>query len=246
MCSLFSAPSALLGAGLVQHRLQGSGNRGGMNSGWGVPGSSGSGGGAAGAPSPRGRRLSIGPASAGGRAQSYPGPDDNEAGLLQKLLKRRSSGAMQMQQVGTGGSAAGEMCWWRLVAGGSGCLCVWHMALPVTHSNEAAINHHPSSSVARPQQPLSSAQLRRNRDKLVALLEEGQYALLEEVREAGASLQPSPTGPPGLPGDDELLPAAVEEALPSYYTGRITIHCTAARWAMAECALWVDVDALCG
>lgn len=43
------------------------------------------------------------------------------------------------------------------------------------------------------QQPLSSAQLRRNRDKLVSLLEEGQYALLEEGELVGG---PSPVPSP--------------------------------------------------
>lgn len=36
--------------------------------------------------------------------------------------------------------------------------------------------------------------------------------------------------PQGLPGDDELLPPQVEES-PEFPIGRITIHCTAARWA---------------
>ncbi|PRW58417.1 Sporulation RMD1 [Chlorella sorokiniana] len=77
------------------------------------------------------------------------------------------------------------------------------------------------------QQPLSSAQLRRNRDKLVALLEEGQYSLLDEAGSMGApSPVPSPITTQGLPGDDELLPPQVEES-PAYPIGRITIHCTA-------------------
>ncbi len=37
----------------------------------------------------------------------------------------------------------------------------------------------------------------------------------------------------GLPGDDELLPPQVEES-PAYPIGRITIHCTAARWVCAR------------
>lgn len=80
------------------------------------------------------------------------------------------------------------------------------------------------------QQPLSSAQLRRNRDKLVALLEEGQYSLVEEAGSMGApSPVPSPITTQGLPGDDELLPQQVEES-PAYPIGRITIHCTAASY----------------
>lgn len=80
------------------------------------------------------------------------------------------------------------------------------------------------------QQPLSSAQLRRNRDKLVALLEEGQYSVAEDPAAAGGpSPQASPGAPPGLAGEEELLRVAVEEA-PEYRTGRITIHCTAARY----------------
>ena len=51
----------------------------------------------------------------------------------------------------------------------------------------------PPTLLPCPQQPLSSAQLRRNRDKLVALLEEGQYSLLEE---AGAMGAPSPVPSP--------------------------------------------------
>lgn len=81
------------------------------------------------------------------------------------------------------------------------------------------------------QAPLSSAQLRRNRDKLVALLEEGQYALLEDPAAVpgAASPQASPVGVQGLAGagDEDLLPVAVEE---TFYAGSITIQCTAARW----------------
>lgn len=114
----------------------------------------------------------------GGRAQSYPGPDD--AGLLQKLLKRRQSNA----------------------------------------------------AMQAPQPQLTSAQLRRNRDKLVALLEEGQLSLLEAAGSGPSPLTSPilPGGGEGLAGVDELLPAAVEEVPASYYTGPISIHATAASY----------------
>lgn len=114
-------------------------------------------------------------------AHSYPGPDD-EAGLLRKLLKRRSSGLSQA-----------------------------------------------------PPQPLSSAQLRRNRDKLVSLLEEGQLSQLasgEASTSATAGGHLAGAGAEGTPGDDELLPPAVDEPSPvaEGVTGRITIYCTAASY----------------
>ncbi len=64
-----------------------------MSSGWGRDGN-GSG------TASRGRRAASGPlpmpgASSSGQAYSYPSGD--EAGLLRKLLKRRSSGALQIQ-----------------------------------------------------------------------------------------------------------------------------------------------------
>lgn len=134
----------------------------------------------------RRRRTGISlalPGANGNYSQSYPGPDD-EAGLLQKLLKRRSSGLSSQQ--------------------------------------------HP---------PLSSAALRRNRDKLVDLLEEGQLAKLGRANLGGdGSQEGTPTGnglaatgssPVGL---DELLPAMSEDqtaAAAGSSTGRITIYCTA-------------------
>lgn len=171
------------------------------------------GGGSSGAGPSRGRRLSVG----AGPSQSYPGPDD-DAGLLNKLLKRRSSGAMQLPQVRARAAASLPSC--------------LPTRLPCLPAFRAA--HPPPPPPARLplllQQPLSSAQLRRNRDKLVALLEEGQYSLLNGGGEGGGpSPQPSPVTAPGLAGDDELLPAAVEETPPAYM-GRIAIHATAARW----------------
>ncbi|KAL4421985.1 hypothetical protein ABPG77_011008 [Micractinium sp. CCAP 211/92] len=110
------------------------------------------------------------------QAHSYPGPED-EAGLLRKLLKRRSSGLSQA-----------------------------------------------------PPQALSSAQLRRNRDKLVSLLEEGQLSQL-----ASGEVSTSVTAPgnlAGTPGEEELLAATVDEPSPTSegVTGRITIYCTAASY----------------
>ena len=214
-CSALRAPGVPLRAAWTQRRQGMSGRNG---SGWGAAGSSSGGGGDAGGGSSgpsRGRRLSIGSAMAG-RAQSYPGPDD-DAGLLNKLLKRRSSGAMQLQQV-------------RAAPAAPFSLPAPPARLPsrLGTTCQPALRSHPSTAL---QQPLSSAQLRRNRDKLVALLEEGQYALLNGGGGDGPSPQPSPVTAPGLAGDDELLPAAVEEVPPAY-TGRIAIHATAARWAV--------------
>ena len=73
--------------------------------------------------------------------------------------------------------------------------------------------------------PLSSAQLRKNRDKLVALLEEGQLALLEpgEGRRRDSLEQRRDS----LLGDEDLL--AVDDEAPAVTTGRISIYCTATR-----------------
>lgn len=124
------------------------------------------------------RRRSSSAASLPGlpmtHAHSYPGPDD-EAGLLRKLLKRRSSGLSQA-----------------------------------------------------PPQPLSSAQLRRNRDKLVSLLEEGQLSQLASG-EVLASTSATASGHlAGVEGDEELPdePSPVAEGV----TGRITIYCTASSY----------------
>ena len=87
---------------------------------------------------------------------------------------------------------------------------------------------------------LSSAQLRKNRDKLVALLEEGQLALLE----AGDGRRDSLEQRDSLPGDEELLPVAVEEA--PAVTGRISIYCTATRWAAFGGSGWPPVAAVLG
>lgn len=77
-------------------------------------------------------------------------------------------------------------------------------------------------------QPLSSAQLRRNRDKLVSLLEEGQLSQLASG-EVLASTSATASGHlAGVEGDEELPdePSPVAEGV----TGRITIYCTASRW----------------
>ena len=114
-------------------------------------------------------------------SQSYPGPDD-EAGLLRKLLNRRrqsSAGTLPQQVDGVG---------W----GGVGCSRFLERC-PAPASSCAATQLSSPNPHPFPQQPLSSAQLRRNRDKLVALLEEGQYSLLEEAGSMGA---PSPVPSP--------------------------------------------------
>ncbi|EFN59183.1 hypothetical protein CHLNCDRAFT_138081 [Chlorella variabilis] len=65
--------------------------------------------------------------------------------------------------------------------------------------------------------PLTSAQLRKNRDKLVALLEEGQLSALEVP-----TINHSPRD--SLLGEDELLSLGAEDPA---VIGRITIYCTA-------------------
>lgn len=86
------------------------------------------------------------------------------------------------------------------------------------------------SLAADPSQALSSAQLRRNRDKLVSLLEEGQLSQL-----ASGEVSTSVTAPgnlAGTPGEEDYLATAADEPSPTSegVTGRITIYCTAARW----------------
>ncbi|PSC76072.1 Sporulation RMD1 [Micractinium conductrix] len=89
--------------------------------------------------------------------------------------------------------------------------------------------------------PLSSQAVRRNRDKLVALLEEGQLAALDSGEAALASPGPNPGLSASSPatgllagttaGEDELLPAEeAAAALGGAATGRISIHCTAASY----------------
>lgn len=106
--------------------------------------------------------------------------------------------------------------------------------LPSSQAAPAVGLISPSFTPASPQ-PLSSAQLRRNRDKLVSLLEEGQLSQLasgEASTSATAGGHLAGAGAEGTPGDDELLPPAVDEPSPvaEGVTGRITIYCTAARW----------------
>lgn len=80
------------------------------------------------------------------------------------------------------------------------------------------------------QVPLTSAQLRKNRDKLVALLEEGQLSALEVP-----TINHSPRD--SLLGEDELLSLGAEDPA---VIGRITIYCTANRWGTraANAAWW--------
>jgi hypothetical protein len=82
------------------------------------------------------------------------------------------------------------------------------------------------------QPPLTSAQLRKNRDKLVALLEEGQLAQLEDPALERLPGRNSMDG-----GDDE---AFAGEADPVITVGRITIHCTATSYDLKGLRLHLE------
>ncbi|KAL4859376.1 Sporulation protein RMD1 [Chlorella vulgaris] len=77
-----------------------------------------------------------------------------------------------------------------------------------------------------------SAQLRKNRDKLVALLEEGQLAQLEDPALERLPGRNSMDG-----GDDE---AFAGESDPPITVGRITIHCTATSYDLKGLRLHLE------
>ena len=186
--------------------------------------------------------------------------EEAAAGLLRKLLKRRGSGSERPTvQVGGGAWRHGRAC--RCC---SCCCCLGHAFSLLQRwsslSDLTPCAHSHRSQRAQPP-PLSSQAVRRNRDKLVALLEEGQLAALDSGEAALASPGPNPGLSASSPatgllagttaGEDELLPAEeAAAALGGAATGRISIHCTAASYDLTalkehlesggyRCGVWV-------